>query len=56
MKAESTIRRQMKELFKYSDDNSAMIEDQRQAYCMATALQWVLEDCSWNPVSLVKKK
>lgn len=52
MKAESTIRKTMNKLFKEgkekgNDERSIMAHD------MATALQWIVEDTSWNLVSLL---
>ncbi len=52
MKAESTIRRTMQRLYKEARGNGSQ-EQCRMAFDMATALQWIMEDTSWNPVSLL---
>ncbi len=52
MKAESTIRRTMQRLYKESSGNGSQ-EQCRMAYGMAIAPQWIIEDTSWNPVSLL---
>lgn len=52
MKAKSTIRNTMNKLF--VEARRSNCEDRTQmAYDMATALQWIIEDTSWNPVSLL---
>ena len=52
MKAESTIRKTMQRLRK-EDKESNSEERCQMAFDMAIALQWVIEDTSWNPVSLL---
>ena len=50
MKAEQTIRKQIQQLLSYAKiENNT--EAKMQAYDMATALQWVIEKCNWNPMS-----
>lgn len=52
MKAESTIRKTMQRLRKEGKKSNS--EERRlMAYDMATALQWIVEDTSWNPTSLL---
>lgn len=56
MKAESTIRKIMQRLYRETKglrEGSVSQERSRMAYDMATALQWIIEDTSWNPVSLL---
>lgn len=52
MKAESTIRKTMQRLYREAKGNGSQAHCQ-MAYDMATALQWTIEDTSWNPVSLL---
>lgn len=52
MKAESTIRKTMQRLYREAKGNGSQ-ERCRMAYDMAAALQWIVEDTSWNPVSLL---
>ncbi len=52
MKAKSTIRKTMQRLYREAKGNGSQ-ERCRMAYDMATALQWIVEDTSWNPVSLL---
>jgi hypothetical protein len=53
MKAESTIRKTMKRLREYIDSGDTTPKAQEEAYAMESALSWVLQKSSWNPVSLV---
>ena len=55
MKAESTIRKTMQRLRK-EDKESNSEERCQMAFDMAIALQWVIEDTSWNPVSILKEE
>lgn len=52
MKAEATIRRTMNMLYKIGRENQSK-EQAFMACDMATALQWVIENTSWNPTSLL---
>jgi len=54
MKAESTIRKTMNALYKIGRECDSK-EQGFVAYDMATALQWVLGNTSWNPISLCNK-
>ena len=54
MKAESTIRNTMSMLRSVGKQCKSQ-EQSFMAYDMATALQWVLGDTSWNPTSLCNK-
>ncbi len=55
MKAKSTIEKQMKllrEFINYHDIDPSTARIRANAYEMETALQWVLDQSTWSPVSL----
>lgn len=56
MKNVATIRQHMAALRKHIKETTGGTEKPsiRYARAMETALQWVLEDCSWTPISTVK--
>jgi hypothetical protein len=59
MKAESTIRKEMRRLRGFIDANKLDARWHRQvdeAYAMATALQWVLERTDWTPCTVAASK
>ena len=53
MLKEHTIRKQER-LLRRIVEESFDIDRRRAAYEMATALQWVLGGCGWNPVSTLE--
>lgn len=55
MKAESTISRQKKALYRIAQDDSNSTSTQTTAYAMANALQWVTEDTSWNCLTVLRE-
>ena len=51
--SEKHVKKTMRRLFACAGNGKYTSDFRHEAYCMATALQWSLGGCSWNPLTFL---